>query len=245
MSSKHLCILGDKDVAVLAHSSLFSQMSAGEIEQMVQALGGYTKEYLPTDIICSPNRPFERTGILLSGSLDVTHMSVLGRSAVMHQVRIGQAFGGQANLLEMSIPHAEVVAAQKSRILLFDMRLLFNVSRITQVPIDVRMTFFANLAHAQAQECLQLKRHIRVLAQRSVQGKIAYYLLALSEDTQSKVVTLPFSRSGFASYLCVNRSVLSRELWLMHEAGLIDIKDRRITLSDVDGLIEVIPEAWI
>lgn len=245
MSTRTTGILHKNDLSTLAQSNLFAQMPLDDIACLLTALNGYTKEFLPTEIICSPRQPFERTAILLSGAVNVTHTGILGRSAVMHQVRVGQTFGGQANLLGVSIPHAEAVAAQKSRVLLFDLRTLFDTSRITQVPIEIRFAFFSNLARSLARECQNLKRHIRVLAQRSVQGKIAYYLLALSEDLQTSIITLPFSRSGFASYLCVNRSVLSRELWLMHEAGLIDIKDRRITLKDVDGLIEVIPQAWM
>ena len=48
--------------------------------------------------------------------------------------------------------------------------------------------------------------------------------------------TLPYSRTGLADFLCVDRSALSRELCRMRDEGVLDFSGSKLRLLDPDFL---------
>ena len=53
----------------------------------------------------------------------------------------------------------------------------------------------------------------------------------ISKKNKSKIIYLPYNYTDLADYLAIDRSAMYRELKNLKEEGLIEIKDKRITLN--------------
>ena len=52
----------------------------------------------------------------------------------------------------------------------------------------------------------------------------------MSNKNGSRYIYLPFSFGALADYLAVDRCAMSREIKYLKEEGIIEVKDKRITL---------------
>ena len=87
-----------------------------------------------------------------------------------------------------------------------------------------------NLLRMLSAKNLFLNQKVRLLSNRDLRRKILGYLhtLKLSADG---TITLPFTKTALAEFLCVNRTALSRELSRMQSDGLISMDGRKILLK--------------
>ena len=72
------------------------------------------------------------------------------------------------------------------------------------------------------------KIRIEILTKKSIKEKLLEYFRLTYPN--SRIIYLQNSITELAIYLGVNRSALSRELGNLKEEGIIDIKNKKITL---------------
>ena len=86
----------------------------------------------------------------------------------------------------------------------------------------------------------QFATQVENLSLKEVPGRLASYLLVLSEEQKDKeTVTLPISKGQLASLLGTIPETLSRIFAKMSAQDLITVQGRRIGLLDRPGLEEV------
>jgi len=61
--------------------------------------------------------------------------------------------------------------------------------------------------------------------------------LTVESETVSGTVTIPFTKTALAEYLCADRSDLTRELSNMEKEGLLSISGRNIQILDKSFLM--------
>lgn len=88
-----------------------------------------------------------------------------------------------------------------------------------------------------ARKSLSLSKKNQINSQSTLEQKIAAYIL---ENEKGGVVHLNISREELADYLAVTRPSLSRSLSAMAKEGLINIKDRQITIENMEGLKSIV-----
>jgi CRP-like cAMP-binding protein len=71
---------------------------------------------------------------------------------------------------------------------------------------------------------------IDVLSKRTLQEKILTYLSLIREKNCADTFEIDMNQEQLAQYLCVNRSVLSKELNLMRKNGLIQYQGKCYTV---------------
>ncbi len=71
---------------------------------------------------------------------------------------------------------------------------------------------------------------IKMFQFRSIQQKIAGYLLNLSKNQGSDSLLIPYTRENLADFFGVARPSLSRELSKMSDAGILDIDGKKVKL---------------
>lgn len=84
-----------------------------------------------------------------------------------------------------------------------------------------------------AEKGLVLHDRIDCLLKPTLRDKILNYLLRVSREQQSQIVSIPMNRNVMAEYLNIERSALSRELSYMKRDGLIDYHRNSFKLIDV------------
>lgn len=75
-----------------------------------------------------------------------------------------------------------------------------------------------------------MNQKIAMYTQKTLRENITDYLMALSTQQESKIITLPISKKQLADYLGVQRPSLFRELKSMKDEGLIKVDNRKVTL---------------
>lgn len=104
-------------------------------------------------------------------------------------------------------------------------------------------TLALNMLAVLSKRLRQFTVQIENLSLKEVPGRLAGYLLLLSEEQQSQSnVTLHISKGHLASFLGTIPETLSRILKKMSEQGLIQVNGREIKILDFEGL-EILAES--
>mgnify|MGYP002396593773 CR=1 FL=1 len=131
---------------------------------------------------------------------------------------------------------ASAEAVKQSRVLFFP-RDRF-ISLITEDP-----TLALNMLAVLSKSLRQFTVQIENLSLKEVPGRLAGYLLLLSEEQQNRVeVKLHISKGHLASFLGTIPETLSRILKKMSEQDLIQVNGRNISITDYEGL-EILAES--
>lgn len=93
-----------------------------------------------------------------------------------------------------------------------------------------RISLYQRIVTFLANEDIRKYRKIEILSSRSVREKIEKYLKIQSLRYQSDAFDIDFNREQLASYLGLNRSVLSHELKKMEKEGLLTVRKNHFVL---------------
>ena len=77
---------------------------------------------------------------------------------------------------------------------------------------------------------LHLNRKVRIFGQSSMRDRLAVYLAECETDDQGFAI-VPYSQTGLARFLGVNRSALSREMGRMRDEGVLVTDGSRMRLA--------------
>ena len=72
---------------------------------------------------------------------------------------------------------------------------------------------------------------IELLSKKTIRNKLLEYFKIKTENRITKNIYLPFTFMDLAAYLGVDRSAMHRELKHLQDEGLIEIKNKKITLK--------------
>ena len=75
---------------------------------------------------------------------------------------------------------------------------------------------------------------IEILTNKTIRNKLLTYFKIKSKQVKSKIIYLPYNYSDLADYLAVDRSSMHRELKNLKDEGIIDVKNKKITLNVFD-----------
>ena len=89
--------------------------------------------------------------------------------------------------------------------------------------------FLKNLLKVFYQKIKEFNNRIEILTNKTIRDKLLAYFNIMSRNN-NRIIYLPFSYSDLAYYLAINRSAMTREMKLLKEEGLIEVKGRKIKL---------------
>ena len=72
---------------------------------------------------------------------------------------------------------------------------------------------------------------MEILTNKTIRNKLLAYFKIMSRKNNSRVIYLPYNYTDLADYLAIDRSAMYRELKNLKEEGLIEVKNKRITLN--------------
>lgn len=167
--------------------------------------------------------------VVASGQVKIFKLSPEGKEQILHIYGPGHSFGEVAVFTGKRFP-ANAETLLKSHLLFFP-RADF-VALISGNP-----SLCLNLLADLSQRLRQFTVQIESLTLKEVPGRLASYLLYLSDDEkQGDLLTLGISKGQLASLLGTIPETLSRILSRMSGAGLIEVKGKEISILDREGL---------
>jgi CRP-like cAMP-binding protein len=176
----------------------------------------------------------EATGFyaVISGCVKVFKVSSDGKEQVIHIFGPGEIFGEVPMFEGKNFPaHAETLV--KSRLFFFPKKSFITLIR--------RNPFLAmNMVAALSRRLKDLTRLIEELSLKEVPGRLATYLLYLSDSgLEPSVLKLDIPKKLLASLLGTIPETLSRIFLKMNSQGVIKMKGRTFTIRDKEALKKI------
>ncbi|MHB9096317.1 MAG: Crp/Fnr family transcriptional regulator [Syntrophales bacterium] len=175
----------------------------------------------------------EGTGfyVVVAGRVKIFKVSADGKEQILHLFGPGESFGEVSVFTGQGFPADAVTAAQTT--LLFFPRIAF--SALVQKDPALALNMMASLSR----RLMQFAGLIEDLSLKEVPGRLAKYLLYLSDKDGDGGVELDVSKGQLASLLGTIPETLSRILAKMNRRGLIRSRGAQIRIIDRRGLEEI------
>ena len=212
---------------VAAQSILFKELPAHHLDAVLAI--AVEKAFEKGELIFSEGDPGNGFFIVAEGQVKIYKLSMEGKEHILHIFGPGEPFG-EVPVFSGDVFPASAEAVKQCRVLFFPRERF--IALITDDP-----TLALNMLAVLSKRLRQFTVQIENLSLKEVPGRLAGYLLLLSEEQQNQSeVTLYISKGHLASFLGTIPETLSRILKKMSEQALIRVNGRNIRLLDLEGL---------
>ena len=198
---------------------LFKNIAEFDKIRILQQLEAYTRKYEKDKIILSSVKTDDIICILLSGHIQIIKNDVSGNISVIEDIKGNNVFGSiSANI---SSADYEIITKEDSNIIIIELDNIIKYADDT--------TFIKNVLEVFYQKIKEFNNRIEILTNKTIRDKLLAYFNIMAKNN-NHIIYLPFSYNELADYLSVNRSAMSREMRLLKEERLIEVKGRKIKL---------------
>jgi len=217
----------EKDmISVLKNSKLFHGLDVDEIEKVCQIIMPSEKEYSKNQIIVNQGEPVRKIGILKKGSAISMKYHIDGNTQLLRVHNQGEVISLDAVNTTLLTSPVTLISQTDSVVVLIPYAKIFEAETISP---ETKKIIMSNSSEMLSNELIRLMYKIDVLSKRTLRERILTYLSLIRERSAANTFDIGMNQEQFAQYLCVNRSVLSKELNQMRKSGLIGYKGSRFT----------------
>ena len=212
--------LSKEDIAAIAASNLFKDISTEEITKLIDCMKARIKKYKKDELIIEEGSLVYDFGIILKGNARTIKWDEFTDKIFI--VNISSVGASIAVMCAASLEHispVSVIADSEVSVIYFSFEKLFNHC---DKACPCHSKLLRNYVNAVAENAVYLYGRINCLIQPSIRQKVLNYLKNASKGKNRSIFSIPVNRNHMAEYLNVDRSALSRELSAMKKCGLID-----------------------
>lgn len=206
---------------------LFREMSREKIDSILGLLKGRIKNYQKNEIVISEECEVRDVGILLSGEMCKVRYFSDGTEQMVQKLQKSYMVGLEIAVSMKKTSPYSMYASQPSEVFWFPIRCLEEPGILEEAD---RIHLYQRIVYFLANEDIRKYRKIEILSSGSVRAKIEKYLQIQRIRYQSNEFDIDFNREELASYLGLNRSVLSHELKNMEKDGLLTVRKNHFIL---------------
>jgi CRP/FNR family transcriptional regulator len=211
----------------LSQVDLFNGLSLQQLDEVARIVS--VKEYRKSEPVFSDGDEGIGFYLVISGRVKVYKVSPDGKEQIMHIFGPGQPFA-EVPVFEGSRYPANGEAMDNSRLFFFPKK---DFVKLIHDNPSLAMNMMASLS----QRLKQFSHLIEALSLKEVPGRLASYLLYLSDKNGSiDQFELDIAKSQLASFLGTIPETLSRIFTKMTNKELVRINGPHITLVDRTGL---------
>ena len=200
-------------------NELFNNIDEQVKNNILKELEVYTRTYEKNKRILSSVKNDDIICILISGHIQIVKNDANGNIIIIEDIYDNQIFGSiSANI---SSSDYEIITKEESTIIIIE---LDNIIKYSD-----NITFIKNISEILYKKIKEFNNRIEILTNKTIRNKLLAYF-NITAKNNNRIIYLPFTYSELADYLAINRSAMSRELKLLKEEKLIEIKGRKIKL---------------
>lgn len=218
-----------KYIPILKRTKLFAGVKEDEIAAMLGCLHAKLGIYKKGEYVFRQGEYLNNITVLVEGNLHIQKDDYWGNRSIISEVGIGEMFGeayaapGSGPLLN------DVVAAQDSIVIFFDVRKILTVcSSACKFHSMVVQNLFLDISEKNR----KLVQKLGHMSKRSTREKLISYLSEEAKKQKSGTFTISFNRQQLADFLSVDRSAMSNELCKMRDDGLLVFEKNKFTLRE-------------
>ena len=203
---------------------LFRGCSENEILDVLLSLYARPRKVARGETLYNEGAEAQSIAVVLNGRLEEVQSGAdASRVQVIRTLTFGDLFGAALVASPVTAYPATLRALEASEVLQFDLQQLIRMREAER-----NLKFFSNLLEAICYTSYYLWQKVKILSCPTIAEKVVAGVRLLQELFCEEEIELPFGRQGFADYLGVNRSALSRTMSDMQASGRIVFKGRRI-----------------
>lgn len=206
---------------------LFEGVDPQEMNKLLECLVTYTKNYQKNEYILQEGTAVNFIGVLISGSVFMEKEDYSGNIYFYTEIPKDYLFGEVficPQLLNSTVNYRANT----------DCTILFirydSMLHVCCKSCKGHQQLNTNLINLLALKCRSLLEKIEVISKKSIRERVLTYLELQAQKEHSKEVISPLNHKELASFLCVNRSAMVRELHQMKEEQLIEYNRNKYTL---------------
>lgn len=211
--------------AILKENPLFSGVSIAELPRVLACIRLKEAFFSKNEVVLHSGDTIDFVGLVLSGSVKIVKEDSHGSPLLLAEIGRGELFAEVFACAEISHSPVSVVAMSDCKILYLDYK---KVISSCENSCAAHGKLIGNMLKILARKNLFLNQKIDVLSKTRLREKLLAYFV--QEGKGAKSFRLSLNREELASYLCADRSALSRELSKMQQEGLISYHGRHIEL---------------
>jgi len=220
------CLKNDKIKKVIIGCPLFIGLEEGELGAALNFFDARPRQYKKGEFLQSVLAPFERFGLVISGSIQVCCDDIDGHPMIMANVSEGDIFGESLCFTKAESP-VYIRAAADSLVLTMTTSNIHSADLSDEESKRFTLRFTSILA----KKALSMNDRIQILSKITLREKILTLLNQYRHKFDSNEFLLPFDRADMAIYLGADRSALSRELSKLKQDGIIDFKKNHFIIK--------------
>lgn len=216
----------DIDISLIKSNILFRGFDDEELRALIDRLSPRLMSLRKDETAVYDGDRMNEVGIVLSGSLRLSHIDENGNCNLMEVLTPPQSFGlmNATGNYKLAV---SAVASEQTSVLFLTISEIYEPSALRD-PLLMRL--LQNVAARLAQKSQELVKKLNDSIRRSTRERLSDYLSDESEKAGSRVFTIPLSRQELADFLFVDRSAMSNELSKMRDEGLIKFSKNHFEL---------------
>lgn len=211
----------------LSEFYMFAELQANQIEAL--ANGTKLLEVVRGETLFNRGDKAKGFYLLLDGQVKLGVTSPQGDEKVIGLIQPGQSFGEAVLFLERTFPvYAQAIV--DSTALLVHREAIFDI-------LDNDTSVVRRMLAAISARNRQLVNDIKTISLQNSAQRLIGYLLQISVDSPNPdQIKLPANKLTIASMLNITPETLSRVMFKLQNAGLIEVNGKEITITNVAGL---------
>ncbi|MBQ3653355.1 MAG: Crp/Fnr family transcriptional regulator [Synergistaceae bacterium] len=212
-------------ISLLAKCRMFEGIPEESYADALKYLSAERRSFKRGEFIMHIGDEAVRAGLILKGTVECSYQDAEFNKFNMNHFSEGEMFGESLACAEAVRSPMQIFAVTDCVIMFLNFRVLYDSS----ASYEHQMKLAVNLIRSFAGQNYFLNQKVRILSKKNLRDRIMDYFTTLTPD-ENGTITLPFSKTALAEFLCVNRAALSRELGRMQTDGLITMDGRIFTL---------------
>ena len=214
---------------ILTNSPFFNGLTAKEIKELLQTVNYKIVEYPAKEIYTLAGMPCKYADFILKGELISRMTGLSGKQVQIDRLKacvlIAPAFiFAKNNAMPVSVETAQHTTIM--RMMPSELKHLIDANE------RIRMNFIQLLSSID----VFLTQKLRMLSLFTVREKVAYFLMKVAKEQQSRTIKLSNSRQEIADTFGIQKFSLLRCLSEFEDNGAIKIDGKQITILNSDKM---------
>jgi CRP-like cAMP-binding protein len=219
----------DAELDILTACPIFRGLNTGQIARLLDSASYRTRQFGKGDVVARAGGEVYFQHIVISGSVKGEMIDFAGKVIKIEDILPPKPLAGAFLFGQQNRYPVNIIANEATLILSIP-----RDAMLKMMQEDVQV--LKNFINAISNRGQFLSSKIKFLSFSTIRGKLAQYLLELSEKQASDTVELPHSQSQLAELFGVARPSVGRSMSEMNREGLISTRGKKVLLLDKAGL---------
>jgi CRP-like cAMP-binding protein len=197
--------------------SIDDGISKDSIKEMIYCFKPEIKTYYENETIMCYSDNITKIGVIFAGSAILYTIDKNGDYQELERYRAKDVFG---KFFYLPIDNLEYIieATTYTKVMFIDYKHI--ITPCTKI-CEHHSQLIDNLFHMTARKVRLLSLHLNILSQNTIRKKLFAYFKYIQNTAKSTSFVIPMSLINLASYLCVDRSAMMREISNLKKEGII------------------------